>query len=139
MRTEEDQRADKIVELAANGNAAAREWLLAWYRFCHLLDDLVDRDTPVPVSANTVAASMVDFVRVVSFNPFYGMHKAQLFGLVVQAANAWVDSEEGVQPRDVLKGFWHEVLYHTAYITGGWPALRAVSLLRAYDFEKGGA
>ena len=125
-----------MVDIASGGNAAARDWLRAWYRFCHLLDDLVDRDTPAPVPANVVAASMVDFVQQMSFNPFYGMHKAQLFGLVVQAANAWVDSEEGAQPKDVLKGMWHEVVYHTAYITGGWTALRAVSAHREYDHER---
>lgn len=138
MSETEDNRGDLIIARAANGNAAAAEWLLAWFRFCHLLDDLVDRDTPVPLTANVIAASLVDFIRVVSFNPFYGLHKAQLFGLVVQAANAWVDSEEGQQPRDVLKGMWHEVLYHTAFITGGWGVLRGVSALRGYDYEKGG-
>ncbi len=130
--------AEAILKSAANGNAAAYEWLQAWYCLCHLLDDLVDRDTELPISANVVSASMVDFIRVISFNPFYQMNKPQLFGLVVQAFNGWVDSEEGAQPKDVLKGLWHEVVYHTAYITGGWGALRGVSAHRSYDYEKGG-
>jgi hypothetical protein len=137
MKTE-DTRADQIIALASSGNGAAADFLRAWYRFCHLLDDLIDRDTPAPLTANTVAASMVSLIGVLSFNPFYQMNKSQLWGLVVQAANAWVDSEEGAQPKDVLKGMWHEVVFHVAFITGGWTALRGVSALREYDFEKGG-
>jgi hypothetical protein len=35
----------------------------------------------------------------------------------------------------LLKSLYHEVVYATAFLTGGWPALRQVSGVREIDWE----
>jgi len=39
--------------------------------------------------------------------------------------------------RDVLKGNYHELMYLTAFLCGGWAHMRYISAeYRQYDFEK---
>lgn len=139
VKCERPKTADEICRMAAGDNADALRFCETWVAFCHALDDCVDRDKPH--SANVVAWPFVQMICELSGNPFYLQHKPMLLAVIVQGANAWVDSESGgftPAVRDTLKGMWHEVIYHTAFLTGGWERLRMVtSTCREYDFEKG--
>ena len=129
--------AAKIIEFAANGNADAARWLTAYAAFAHLIDDSVDKDKDVtPEQAGKIALAML---HESTFNPWYLANRERLMALVEQAVNAWVDShtEGNVRVRDVLKGMWHEVIFHAARLCGGWERLRAITgEFRSYDFEK---
>lgn len=130
--------AQKIIEFAANGNADALRWLSAFAAFAHFVDDSVDRDNPV--TAEDAGRITLAMLHECSFNPWYLENRERLMALTEQAVNAWVDSHsaQNAAVRDVLKGMWHEVVFHSARICGGWERLRAITgEFREYDFEKG--
>lgn len=118
--------AAEMVKQAANGNANAENFALAWINFCHCIDDLIDDDRLV--SSEAVAAILVTFMVELSGNPFYQANKPMLLGIMVQSINSWLDSntEAGIK-RAVLAGMYHEVIYHIAFLTGGWTKLRTLT------------
>jgi hypothetical protein len=127
----------EICALAAHGNPDAERFCLAWVRFSHTLDDIEDRDHPV--TDTDLAEMFVQFLQDTLNNRFVNQNHGALVGLMTQAANAWLDSNRlpGGVERDVLKGFWHEVVFHVAYLTGGFKHLRHVSqACREYGFEQ---
>jgi len=133
---------DQFLAFATKGNLDALRFCQVFVSFCHFLDDAVDQDKPI--NAEGAARASVQLVIELSANPFYQSHKGLLLGLIVNGCNAWVDSNilaASDDPRkrltaDVLKGFYHEVIYHTAFILGGWEHLREVTTgFRDYDFE----
>jgi hypothetical protein len=142
---------DEIITLACKGNQDAERFCRAWVTRCHELDDCHDRDRPS--DAERMAAAFLAFDLELAANPFFQTHRSQLLGLMVQSANAWLDSNRKFQWRDspsardlaiehetrnaVLKGFYHEVVFFCAFLTGGWKHLRYVTQeCREYDFEK---
>lgn len=128
------------------GNRDAMRFVELFVGHCHLVDDLVDRDKNTTDAQ--IVASWAAWNYELAFNAFFITHRLALCALMTQAFNAWVDSNqwrtrENVNEclaADVLKGWYHEVIYHVAFLCGGWGHLRGVtSKLRAYDFEKGGS
>lgn len=114
------------------GDAAAAEFCEIFLRDAHLDDDFVDRDQKI--SADALAAVRLRFLMTVSFNEFWAKHKVQLMPLIVQGAAAFADATEWAlrqdirdrQAADVLKAFYGEVLWHVAFIAGGWDHMRAM-------------
>jgi hypothetical protein len=129
--------ANEKCALAANGSHDAERFCVAWARFCHLLDDVIDKDNPV--TDEDIARELVSFLANTITNKFVGQHRESLMSIMVQSANAWLDSNRmpAGGERDVLKGMWHEVIWHVAYLTGGWQHMRFVTqTCREYDIEK---
>ncbi len=139
--------SDEIATYVCQGNKDAEKFCRSFVAYCHLLDDCVDRDQPC--DAERVARESIDFIVQLSANPFFIAHKAQLIGLIIQGFRAWADSnlpkygdgitspsvERGCE-RDIIKGYYHEVVYHVAAILGGWEHLRKVTeMCREYNFE----
>lgn len=131
-----------FLAFACKGNPEAIRFCHAFVRFCHFLDDAVDRDKPV--TSEDAARLGIQLVIECSVNPFYQANKSLLLGLIVQGFNAWVDSDAlAASPdarvrvsADVIKGLYHEVVFHTAFLLGGWDHLREVTTgFRDYDFE----
>lgn len=130
--------AVQIIKMATRGNVEAERFCQSWVAFCHTLDDCFDRDKPIDDSE--LARVFVAVILEVAGNTFFLTHKSMLVSLMVQSANAWVDSNHSPNPteRDVLKGMWHEVIFHVAFIIGGWSHMRYVTAEgREYDYEKG--
>lgn len=136
---------DEILTAAAHGNAAALEFLRVFARRAHWVDDLVDEyGDDRPSECGRMAAMESEWLLILTGNPFFLAHRAQLVPAMVLALNAWVDSEAmraggpaGRQAGDVVKGQWHEVVWLVAWLTGGWQHLRETSSrYRSYDFEK---
>lgn len=127
---------DEILTAAANGNAAALQFLQVFAKRAHYVDDLTDERGPA--NPFELAANEEEWLLCLSSNPFFLAHKAQLVPAMVVALNAWVDSNGMLgAPRDVVKGQWHEVVFLVAWLTGGWSRLRGVSAqFRSYDFEE---
>jgi hypothetical protein len=136
---------DEIITLACNGNQDAEKFCRAFVRWVHFVDDVIDGDKVLKVEE--VAGANLDVILAFSENPFFSSYKLILMPLVIQASRAWVDSEDFVKRTDeqdrnashVLKGFYHEVVWHVAYICGGWEHMRAVTAAcRSYDYDTHG-
>lgn len=126
---------EQIIKLAASGNPQAELFLEAFVRRAHYLDDIQDQDQGKTLR---VADFESEWLFTLAANPFFLTHREQLVPVMILSINAWADSNlmERGPVRDVVKGLWHEVVYLTAFIVGGWPHLRIVtSTAREYDLE----
>jgi hypothetical protein len=135
---------DEILLHAAHNNGDALLFLRAYARRAHWVDDLCDRDkldAGEHYEAGQLAGMEIEWLLAISGNPFFLANKTALVPAMVIAANAWADSEQSSLKNstvgDVVKGQWHEVVYLTALLTGGWGWLRQTSSkFRAYDLEE---
>lgn len=135
---------NEILTTAANGNAAALDFLQAFARRAHWIDDLADGDKPDkrdPIRVNpfpdVIERHESEWLLTLSGNAFFLAHRAQLVPAMVLALNAWVDSHR-FEPNQqaVIKGQWHEVVYLVAWLVGGTDHLREVTgRFREYDVE----
>lgn len=133
---------EEEIQFVAKGNPAAAEFLTVFVAHCHLLDDVIDGDQAV--TDERLIALEAQWLLVLTGNPFVQVNRALLVPLILQGYNAWLDSNRWAKHRDaykrvasdVLKGFYHEVVWHTAFLCGGWDHMRAVTTrARDYDFE----
>ena len=127
---------------ACNGNKDAVRFCDVFVDHCHVLDDIIDEDNPV--TDETLIKSQLDMMLELTLNPFFVANKSYLMPLSVQSFNAWLDSndwEDHADERfqrgaDVLKGFYHEVVYGVIYLCSGFEGLRkATKENREYDFD----
>jgi hypothetical protein len=134
-----DQQIRIIME-AAKGDSNAEEFLRCFAERCHFVDDLYDYDWKdhAPNPRSHLAQQEAQWLFCLSSNSFWLAHKATLLPLMLASVSAWEDSNamsEGYT-RDVLKGYWHEVVWMVAFIRGGWPHMRSMSgRNRDYDLE----
>jgi hypothetical protein len=126
------------------GNRDAAAFALAYLAYCHCVDDLVDRDNDALCSQDHVIRTQMEMFFALSRNPFYLQNRDGLLALMLQGFLAWGDSmkwqhsgdESKVHDADVVKGQYHEVLFHVALIVGGVEHARKVtSKFRSYDHE----
>ena len=127
--------ASKYIDLIAAGNADARQLMWAVWNFEHLYDDLVDRDRSVAVE--DASRVLVEFVRNISFNPFWQEHSWLLFPLLVSAANRWCDGETWADEKEaaIIRCGDVDFFLQVAYCIGGWEHMRACRAARSYDKE----
>lgn len=134
---------DEMIEFAAKGDKNASAFLRCWVDFCHLIDDIHDKDKPVETPQ--IVALMVNLILNIGGNPFYQAHRQRFESLIEQSASAWLSSNDWkndpdqrrVFAADVLKGYYHEVIFHAARLVGGWQhELETAQKYREYDFEK---
>lgn len=126
---------DDILIMAANGNASALEFLRAYARWAHWVDDVKD-EPDMHTDERETARQEGDWLLTVTGNPFFLAHTRSLVPFILAALNAWADSHRfpAVQ-RDVIKGIWHEAINCVALFTGGPEHQRKLCLLREYDLE----
>jgi hypothetical protein len=131
--------AKKWMELAANGDAMAYDFLWRFWCFAHCYDDLLDQGKPVDPDMGV--REFMKFFTMISFNPFFLKHKEQLFALITQVCTRWLDGDEWERSEDRIKRIVSHVvrcgdidLYmHVAFLTGGWDHMRNLKGLRVYD------
>ena len=111
----------------------------------HILDDLMD--DPEKVTDETLIEKEVEWMITLSTNPFYLANAQSLMPAIVSGANAWLDSNKWSQSNskvkrchsDVVKSIYHEVVFLSVYLCGGWEALREFSLKhREYQVDNYG-
>lgn len=131
----------EFLEVSKDDENAAN-FLAAFQAKAHLLDDVVDH-APDRMDKEHVMVEL-DWLLTMTQNPFVQAHKEKLVPVIILGMNAWLDANQwqlSVDKRkrtaaDVVKGFYHEVLYLTALICGGFDHMRAMSEKhRSYDFE----
>ncbi|MEW6303494.1 MAG: hypothetical protein AB1705_08495 [Verrucomicrobiota bacterium] len=140
MRSEAEK--EEFYQAVGHGDEHAVRFVRTFVAYCHLLDDVVDRDQPV--DDERLARESLGMMVELAHNPFFVAHRFSLMPLVIAGFNAWLDAnrweksedDNTARAADVVKGFYHEVVWHVAYLTGGWPNLRAVTAKwRGYDFD----
>lgn len=117
---------EEICKMAANGDSFAERYCASWVAVCHAFDHCFDRDHPP--DDNALAAAFAGYILELAGNPFFQVNKASLIGLMVQSLRAWADSNRLTgDARHVLAGMYHEVVYHVAFIKGGWKHMSNVT------------
>lgn len=133
---------EQLLEIAAADTDAA-EFLRVFQEKAHLVDDQEDHDEPTPLER--VAEVETAWLVTLASNPFFTRNSNILTPTIVLGLNAWVDAtkwsistlREKRRAVDVLKGYYHEVAYLVAFLTGGQGHMRAMSeKYRSYDFEQ---
>src|SRR6056300_1425672 len=107
----------------------------------HDLDDLIDGDKEVN-DEDLIKAEM-DWMVALSSNQFYKAHQSFLMPLLIMSCNTWLDAnrwekgEDAVKRThsDVLKSQYHEVIFATVYLCGGWNAMREFTKLHR-EYQK---
>ena len=127
----------------AKGDENAANFLGAFQDKAHLLDDMVDHDHPRSLDEHCQIE--LNWLLTLTSNPFVQAHTGKLVPVLTLGLNAWADSnamQRSVKKRDrlvadVVKGFYHEVVYLVALICGGYDHMRVISMkYRKYNFEE---
>lgn len=149
----------EILTAAANGNAAALEFLVAFARRAHWLDDISDQKGKASATdpmgmiyyPASIAAKEAEWLMVIGTNQFFLANRASLLPAMRLALRAWADSDTMSFDRrhnrpadaqacliaDVVKGQWHEVVWLVADLCGGWFHLEKITAqYRKYDVEE---
>ena len=126
------------------GNEDAKVFCDLWYKYCHLIDDILDtrEDGRPTMSAEKILESYI--IAAVLYNcPFFVQHRAHLFPTVLTVTNQYCDSvaweRSPLKHRrliaDVLRCCGDEMFFMIAMICGGWKHARDVSAkIRERDF-----
>lgn len=133
------------------GNAAAAELCETLLRDFHLTDDICDGDKALTDEA--LVFIRLGIMQTFSLNPFWLEHCRSISPLLIQASAAWLDANrfergvlatradpaEAIQYRrgaDVLKSQYGEVLWHIAFLCGGWNHMRELQReYRVFNFD----
>lgn len=115
---------EQLVRDAANGDAAALDWLVKFHVYAHALDDLVDEDRAWPR-----VVALPGLLRDVVQHPFYIRHAAALSLMMELVEAHYVASvgwgqvpnaiPGGAQLSDVLRCCGNLMVSAVAIITGG--------------------
>lgn len=143
MTLSESQR--QIIAEVCRGNSDAVLFCEAFVAWVHWIDDVVDKDK-LWLPRDIVRVNL-EMLRQFSVNRFFQQNKILLMPLMVQSARAFADSVEWAargakqdrQASDVLKSNYHEVIWHVAYIIGGWDHMAAMTAKHRefnYDFKE---
>lgn len=128
--------------VACKNNTDAVRFCDVFVEHCHVLDDIIDKDRPV--TDERLIKSQIEMMLELTHNPFFVTNKNYLMPLIVQSFNAWLDSNLWEKHKDlrfqraadVLKGFYHEVVYGVIFLCSGFDGLRkATKENRDYDFD----
>lgn len=130
---ERGQHLDTMFRELCAGNEAALDVCWSAYRFLHVIDDLVDRDHPVPVVE--VGMSLLAFTDTVSLNPFWQQYARELLAVLRVGVLEWVDSEqwrtrEDVREKlaaEVIKSGYQNFFYSIAGFCGGLAHMQAMT------------
>ena len=121
---------DELVARVVGDNREAAAFLVAWHRYCHLLDDIVDGDAS-PASAIQLGRWANDLYS----SPFYRANQGALAPLVQLITCHYEDSTEMVKSENAWEVHEADVIRHAgadmvrvvAWLLGGYGHMRAVS------------
>jgi hypothetical protein len=141
-RSANDLALQDVVDLAANGDQDAAQYLGMMAYVARVLDDLWDHDRQIesPELARIAHILLVDLHR----QPFFQAHRLLLVGAHQIALNAWLDANEMEQHPTPINRVYAHVLRDTinelaptvAYLTGGYEHARHTSRVMREKFAK---
>jgi hypothetical protein len=133
---------DEIIKLVGGENTDAKKFAHAFVAWVHWIDDVIDKDH-LWLPADAVRVNL-EMLMAFSENPFFQTNKYFLMPLIIQASRAFGDSlkwaeRDCIKDRraaDVLKSAYHEVIWHVAYLVGGWDHMCVVTeKCREIDYD----
>lgn len=128
-----------------HNNEKAWQFVELFARRAHDLDDMID-DNKVMSDEEMIQAEL-NWMMALSTNSFYQAHSNFLMPLLIMSCNAWLDANKWEKSdvavkkvhSDVLKSFYHEVIFAVVYLCGGWNAMREFTQLhREYQTDNYG-
>lgn len=140
--------ANNFVIQICLGNESAMQFCRVFLFWVHWVDDLIDQDKEY--TPEQVIRLNLEAISVFSDNEFFQRNKITLTPLIVNAFGAFCDSlewekRESKRDRraaDVIKSFYHEVFWHTAYLCAaqsgkdGWAHMREMTKkFRVFDYD----
>ena len=127
-----DEKAKKIIELAAGGDANAAQYLWMLARITRVLDDVFDNDQVITREEHLEVLEYL-FVRLPT-NPFFIRHQDVLLSQHLSMFNAWMAAnvaEKGDDTDQIYAHVWrdtlHEVIPIVALLTQGYDAMPPIS------------
>ena len=136
-----DEKAKKIIELAAGGDANAAQYLWMLARITRVLDDVFDNDQVITREEHLEVLEYL-FVRLPT-NPFFIRHQDVLLSQHLSMFNAWMAAniaEKGDDTDQIYAHVWrdtiHEVIPIVALLTQGYDAMPPISLEVRKLFKK---
>ena len=136
-----DEKAKKIIETAAGGDANAAQYLWMLARITRVLDDVFDNDQVITREEHLEILEYL-FVRLPT-NPFFIRHQDVLLSQHLSMFNAWMAAniaEKGDDTDQIYAHVWrdtlHEVIPIVALLTQGYDAMPPISLEVRKLFKK---
>ena len=136
-----DEKAKKVIELAAGGDANAAQYLWMLARITRVLDDVFDNDQVITREEHLEVLEYL-FVRLPT-NPFFIRHQDVLLSQHLSMFNAWMAAnvaEKGDDTDQIYAHVWrdnlHEVIPIVALLTQGYDAMPPISLEVRKLFKK---
>ena len=127
-----DEKAKKVIELAAGGDANAAQYLWMLARITRVLDDVFDNDQVITREEHLEVLEYL-FVRLPT-NPFFIRHQDVLLSQHLSMFNAWMAAnvaEKGDDTDQIYAHVWrdtlHEVIPIVALLTQGYDAMPPIS------------
>ena len=127
-----DEKAKKIIELAAGGDANAAQYLWMLARITRVLDDVFDNDQVITREEHLEVLEYL-FVRLPT-NPYFIRHQDVLLSQHLSMFNAWMAAnvaEKGDETDQIYAHVWrdtlHEVVPIVALLTQGYDAMPPIS------------
>lgn len=124
-----------------HSNESAWQFVELFAERSHQLDDIIDGDKEL-TDEQLIEAELA-WMLALSKNPFYTAHQGFLMPLLIMSCNAWLDANKWEKSEnqvkrvhsDVLKSYYHEVMFSVVYLCGGWKALREFTTLHR-EYQK---
>ena len=136
-----DEKAKKVIELAAGGDTNATQYLWMLARITRVLDDVFDNDQVITREEHLEVLEYL-FVRLPT-NPFFIRHQDVLLSQHLSMFNAWMAAnvaEKGDDTDQIYAHVWidtlHEVIPIVALLTQGYDAMPPISLEVRKLFKK---
>ena len=127
-----EKKSNKIIELAAGGDANAAQYLWMLARITRVLDDVFDSDQVITREEHLEVLEYL-FVRLPT-NPFFIRHQDVLLSQHLSMFNAWMaanEAEKGDDTDQIYAHVWrdtlHEVIPIVALLTQGYDAMPPIS------------
>lgn len=136
----------EIIATCAGRSRDALEFLTAFHRLVHGLDDVADaaEDKRGAMSPEQWVTPLREFIEVCLVNPFAQDHNRELRTLISHACAAWLDANRienraSLRDRavaDVLKSQYHEVFWYVARAANDWHYMRKCQeTFREWDWD----
>tara|TARA_B100000700_G_scaffold282502_1_gene334093 strand:+ start:129 stop:581 length:453 start_codon:yes stop_codon:yes gene_type:complete len=127
-----EKKSNKVIELAAGGDANAAQYLWMLARITRVLDDVFDNDQVITREEHLEVLEYL-FVRLPT-NPFFIRHQDVLLSQHLSMFNAWMAAnvaEKGDETDQIYAHVWrdtlHEVVPIVALLTQGYDAMPPIS------------
>ena len=138
------EKHDKILEVvrvASGGNPECAAAIWSYWNFAHVFDDLLDGSAFDAEKKEQAMKALHDFVTDLLINPFVTNNAHSLHSMFVQSMTRNMDgdamlSSENPEIRTMsspVRCGDVDVIFHMAYLAGGWQRLREMAKYRSYD------